>query len=58
MSEYDELAVEYAEQFGEAVPLYGIAYETDAELLDIIRRAIEEKKPIVPEYSDDQNVVY
>lgn len=58
MKEYDRLLVEYADKFGEAVPIYGIAYDTADELLAMIRKAIEDGKPIQPQYSDDPYTVY
>lgn len=58
MSEYDRLAIEYADKFGEAVPIWGIAYDSDEELLKLIRKAITDGKPIEPKYSDDRNTVY
>ncbi len=58
MNEYDKLAIEYANKFGEAVPIYGIAYSDDAELLEIIRKAIADGKPIEPKYADDRDMIY
>lgn len=58
MNEFDKLANEYIDKFGEAVPVWGIAYENDGELLEIIRKAIESGIPIEPKYSDDRTTVY
>lgn len=58
MNEYDRLAVEYANKFGEAFPIYGVAYGTEEELLEIMRKAIEDGKPVVPKYADDPNIMY
>lgn len=58
MNEYDRLAVEYANKFGEAFPIYGVAYGTEEELLEIMRKAIEDGKPVMPKYADDPNIMY
>lgn len=58
MRDFERLANEYDELFGEAIPIYGIAYESEEELLNIIKKAIEDGEPIKPRYSDDRNVLY
>lgn len=58
VNEYDRLAVEYANKLGEAFPIYGVAYGSEQELLEIMRKAIEDGKPVEPKYSDDTEVMY
>lgn len=58
MTEFDKLANEYEEMFGEAIPIYGISYDSENELFAIIRKAIADGKAIKPIYSENKETFY
>lgn len=48
----------YADEFGETFPVYGVAYESEEELLSIIQKAIKDGKPVKPVYDGIPNIIY
>ncbi len=53
---FNQLLCEYAEQFDEAFPICGCAYNDDDELIEIIQHCIDKNEPYVPNY--DPNTDY
>ncbi|WP_156350807.1 hypothetical protein [Psychrobacillus sp. FJAT-21963] len=51
----DNILQQYADKFGDNFPIMAVLHLEDAEIVKLIKKAIEDNKPYEAEYEDQRN---